>query len=316
MKCTLVAPILLIFASHQATAQDDSSKRAYLGVQLQAGALVGDVNNSGPAQAAGIEPGDLIVRFDGKEIKSSDELSQTVDATPIGKEVVIGVIRSGREGSTTAKLGERLALSGAALDEYRQNLAEMLQLLSSLGTSPQTWNEPEMRKFSELFEHFEELKKTVPPEDRVVENLWRQLEREFRIYKPLVDNVRREKEARAAQRDQSTGLEQRIDEELGPLYVDYMTLQVCAGRFQQFDDVRAGLREFLRNKEVAFPRELADKLWNAIAMKFQKIEAALERAGTVQLYRECEQASKQAAAFMMLATSEPTSGPPLRRKDF
>jgi hypothetical protein len=31
----LLVPMLLIFASHQATAQDDSFKRPYLGVQLQ-----------------------------------------------------------------------------------------------------------------------------------------------------------------------------------------------------------------------------------------------------------------------------------------
>ena len=49
----LLVPMLLIFASHQATAQDDSFKRPYLGVQLQGGALVGNVNDNGPAQAAG-----------------------------------------------------------------------------------------------------------------------------------------------------------------------------------------------------------------------------------------------------------------------
>jgi S1-C subfamily serine protease len=35
------------------------------------------------AQAAGIEPGDLIVRFDGKEIKDTAGLSQIVAETPL-----------------------------------------------------------------------------------------------------------------------------------------------------------------------------------------------------------------------------------------
>jgi mono/diheme cytochrome c family protein len=115
MKRTLVASMLLVFASHQASAQDESSKRAYLGVQLQGGALVGSVADNGPAQAAGIEPGDLIIIFDRKMIKSADELSQIVAATPIGKEVVVGVIRRGKEEMITARLGQRpVATSQAA----------------------------------------------------------------------------------------------------------------------------------------------------------------------------------------------------------
>jgi S1-C subfamily serine protease len=106
MKHILIAPILLAFASHLALAQDGSSTRAYLGVGLQPGALVGNVSDSGPAQGAGIQPGDLIVGFDGKEIKSSDELLRAVAATPVGQEVVIDVIRGWQQGMTTAKLGQ------------------------------------------------------------------------------------------------------------------------------------------------------------------------------------------------------------------
>lgn len=115
MKRALVASMLLVFASHQASAQNESSKRAYLGVQLQGGALVGNVEDNGPAQAAGIEPGDLIFSFDGKMIKSADELSQIVAATPIGKDVVVGLMRRGKEEMTTARLGQRpIATSQAA----------------------------------------------------------------------------------------------------------------------------------------------------------------------------------------------------------
>jgi hypothetical protein len=315
MKRILIAPMLLIFASHQATAQDDSSKRAYLGVQLRGGALVGTVNDNGPAQAAGIEADDLIVRFDGKEIKSSDELSQTIAATPIGKQVTVTVIRRGKEGTTTAKLGQRLVLNGTALDEFRQKLGGMLQELGSLGASRGVWNQAELQKFSELFDQFEELKKTVPPEDSVVQNLWAQLEREFRIYKPFADNIRRQREATEAQRGQSNELERKTEDELTPLYVDYMTLQVCAERFQQFDNTRSGLREFLKNKEIAVPHELTDKLWNSIAEKFQKIEAGLERTGNPRLYAECQQASKEVTALITAARAEPALGPPLRKKE-
>ena len=311
MRRALVAPMLLILASHQAAAQDESSKRAYFGVQLQPGALVRAVADEGPAEVAGIERGDLIIGFDGKVVKSSDELLQAVAAAQIGKEVVIGIVRRGQEGMTTVKLGERLVLSGAALDEYRSKLDGMLQELGALGTSKGTWSEPELQRFSELLERFEKLKKAAPPEDGVAQNLWHQLDREFRLYKPLADNMRQQREA---QQDQSS--EAKIEDQLGPLYVDYMTLQVCAERFQEFDKVKTSFREFLKNKQSALPSESADKLWNAIAVKFQKVEASLDQPGSVQLYGACERASKQAIALMMPVTAQLTSEPPLRRKDF
>jgi hypothetical protein len=142
------------------------------------------------------------------------------------------------------KLGQRLVLTGTALDAYRQKLDGMLQELRSLGASKGSWDQPELQRFSKLFEQFEEFKKTVPPEDSVVQNLWGQLEHEFRIYKLFADNIMRQKEAL---RNQSTELERRIEEQLGPIYLNYMILQVCAARFQQFDDARSGLREFLKN---------------------------------------------------------------------
>jgi hypothetical protein len=101
---------------------------------------------------------------------------------------------------TTATLGQRLVLSGAALDEYRRKLDGMLQGLGSLGAST-TWGAPEFQKFSDLLGQFDELKKAAPPEDGVVRNLRDRLGREFRIYKLLADNVRRQREA---QRDETS----------------------------------------------------------------------------------------------------------------
>jgi serine protease Do len=49
----------------------------------------------GAAQAAGIEPGDLIVRFDGRDVNDAAELSRIVAETPAGKDVAVTVIRRG-----------------------------------------------------------------------------------------------------------------------------------------------------------------------------------------------------------------------------
>jgi len=306
----LITPMLLILASHQAAAQDESSTRAYFGVQLQEGALVRDVDNNSPAQIAGIEPGDLVVRFDGKDIKSVEELSQTIAAAPIGKEIAVAVLRGGKEGTTTAKLGQRLVLSGAALDAFRQKLGGMLQELGAFGDARRDWNDEELQRFSELFAQFEEMKKTVPPRDETVQKLWAELEREFKIYKTLADNLARQREARG---DHQEVLGRSV-EQLSPAYENYMTLQVCAERFPEFEVARSRLRNVLKNKETAISREEADKLWNSVAMDFQKVEDALGRAGMSRLHAACEQAAKQSAGLVAQAAAD--AMPPLRKKDF
>jgi serine protease Do len=49
------------------------------------GALVADVVSVGPADKAGIKRGDVIVGFNGKEIKESSQLPYLVRSTPVGQ---------------------------------------------------------------------------------------------------------------------------------------------------------------------------------------------------------------------------------------
>jgi PDZ domain len=132
MKSLLLAPMLIIFASHQADAQsvqENSSKPGYLGIQLIAGAFVGKIESDGPAQAAGIEPGDLIVRFDDKDIKDAAGLSQIVAETPAGKDVAVTVIRRGNQGTTTVKLGDQATtFDRAAAEQLSPAYADYLTL--------------------------------------------------------------------------------------------------------------------------------------------------------------------------------------------
>jgi hypothetical protein len=51
----------------------------------QRGALVAGVDEKGAAKPAGIEPGDVIVNFDGKEIKAMRDLPRVVADTRVGK---------------------------------------------------------------------------------------------------------------------------------------------------------------------------------------------------------------------------------------
>ena len=70
------------------------------------GALVADVTSGGPAEKAGIKRGDVIVSFDGKEIKEMNELPYVVASTPVNKIVTVEAIRKGKKKSFKVKLGK------------------------------------------------------------------------------------------------------------------------------------------------------------------------------------------------------------------
>ena len=95
-------------------------RRGWLGVRIQTvtdeigeslnikparGALIAGVEDKGPAKPAGIEPGDVVIKFDGKDIKEPKDLSRVVADTAVGKEVDVVIIRKGQEETRKVTLG-------------------------------------------------------------------------------------------------------------------------------------------------------------------------------------------------------------------
>ncbi|HRQ58803.1 MAG TPA: Do family serine endopeptidase [Azoarcus taiwanensis] len=76
------------------------------GLERPEGALVGGIEPGGPAALAGVEVGDVIVLFNGREVLSSSELPRIVAAASPGSEVDMVVVREGRKESIRIKLGE------------------------------------------------------------------------------------------------------------------------------------------------------------------------------------------------------------------
>jgi serine protease Do len=83
---------------------DDATAEA-LGLGTARGALVAGVDDKGPGKPAGLEVGDVITKFDGKEVKDSRDLPRIVAATPVGKDVPVTIMRKGKEEVKTVKLG-------------------------------------------------------------------------------------------------------------------------------------------------------------------------------------------------------------------
>jgi len=77
-----------------------------LGLENENGALVADVSPGGPADKAGIERGDVIVSFDGKDVKEMKDLPYMVAETPVGKRVQVDVIRKGEKKSVSVEIGQ------------------------------------------------------------------------------------------------------------------------------------------------------------------------------------------------------------------
>ena len=109
---------------------DHTVHRGWLGVRIQAvtdeiaeslgldkarGALVASVSDKGPAQAAGIQPGDVILDFDGKDVSDMRRLPRLVAETPVDKTVPVMVWRKRAQTTVQVKVGR--------LEESDQQLA-------------------------------------------------------------------------------------------------------------------------------------------------------------------------------------------------
>jgi serine protease Do len=76
------------------------------GLAKPAGALVNAVEKGGPAEKAGVEAGDIIMKFDGKSVSSSNELPRIVGGTKPGSRASIELWRKGTTKEITVTVGE------------------------------------------------------------------------------------------------------------------------------------------------------------------------------------------------------------------
>lgn len=79
---------------------------AKLGLAAERGALVKEVHEGSAAKKAGLEKGDVIVRFAGQEVWSAAQLARLVRETPAGRQVSVDVTRGGSSRTLSVTLAE------------------------------------------------------------------------------------------------------------------------------------------------------------------------------------------------------------------
>ncbi len=76
-----------------------------LGLEEPSGALVAGVSENGPAAKAGIETGDVVMRFDGKEVLEMRDLPRIVAETPVNESVRVVLWRDGQTMTVLVEVG-------------------------------------------------------------------------------------------------------------------------------------------------------------------------------------------------------------------
>jgi len=111
-----------------------------LGIKETEGALIAGVENSSPADKAGLKRGDLITEMNGKKITDATALRNVVASMAPGAKADIKIIRSGKELTITAVLGEykekkivkktayNNAFKGVTVQELTPSLRDKLNL--------------------------------------------------------------------------------------------------------------------------------------------------------------------------------------------
>jgi serine protease Do len=145
--------------------QYGETRRGWLGVRIQQvtddiaeslnvkpprGALVAGVDDKGPAKPGGIEPGDVVIKFDGHDVKEMHDLPRIVADTPVGKVVDVIVIRKGKEETHSVTIGrlEDSEKKVASLDSKKDNSqAEKSVVQKTLGLELASITDDLRRKF-------------------------------------------------------------------------------------------------------------------------------------------------------------------------
>ncbi len=119
-----------------------------LGLKQPGGALVAGVEDNGPAARAHIQNGDVVLKFDGQDIKEMKVLPRIVAETDINKQVDVDVWRDGRMQHVTVTVGELPEAEQASVAAPEKPAQAKPLNLSGLGLSLSPITQDARQKYS------------------------------------------------------------------------------------------------------------------------------------------------------------------------
>ncbi|MFL2700198.1 MAG: Do family serine endopeptidase [Gammaproteobacteria bacterium] len=106
----------------------DNDLAEALGMDKPYGALINDLEEGESGESAGLLPGDVIIEFDGKQIKFSSDLPHVVGQIKPNTKSIATIIRDGEEIQLTFKLGELPSNDKPFIPAKNDNAPDMLGL--------------------------------------------------------------------------------------------------------------------------------------------------------------------------------------------
>jgi S1-C subfamily serine protease len=118
----VVIPADIVLTVAASLAEHGTARRGYVGIAGQpvelparqregddagTGLLIVGVSADSPADRAGLLVGDVVVGFDGRPVRSADDLLGLVTSDRVGQAVVVRVLRGGQPSDLTLIVGER-----------------------------------------------------------------------------------------------------------------------------------------------------------------------------------------------------------------
>jgi serine protease Do len=152
MGLSFAIPIQLAMDIAEQLRETGKVSRGKLGVQIQevtadlaesfelerpSGALVASVEQDSAADEAGIKAGDVILSYDGEQVKTMSDLPLMVASTPPGTEVAVEVLREGEKHTFDVVVGEFEGQQMARADATEQGSGQLGLVVSPLSPAQQ-----------------------------------------------------------------------------------------------------------------------------------------------------------------------------------
>jgi serine protease Do len=108
------------------------------------GVQIDGVDKEGPAAKAGVQPGDIVVEFDGERVRSARQFTRLVRETPEGRAVEMALMRDGKRQTVTATPDARAFTWNMDIDgdRIRRDVERGLQGMREFRMDPPTMDFP------------------------------------------------------------------------------------------------------------------------------------------------------------------------------